>query len=181
MWFYFKIGPMSVFFFTVHCLQLVISGEAMKWTVGQIPCVYMICNLKHSSVTFSHHLSFTPSVRLQREMATLWIRSLAFEFITWRRKERWLLSGVAYLAYRDPAEAGVQHPGDCIGTHFTHERELLPPTNTVLLHLLPAHTRTHTHSLEREYMFTDIWLSSSYSFILRCHLLHLMQAKRYGC
>lgn len=54
-----------------------------------------------------------------------------------------------YLPNRNSADAGVQHSSDGAGAHFTHKGELLPPSNTVLLHLLPAkHTHTHTLHLE---------------------------------
>lgn len=50
---------------------------------------------------------------------------------------------VVYLAYRHSADAGVQHSTDRIGAHLAHKGELLPPSDGVLLHLLPANTQMY--------------------------------------
>lgn len=71
---------------------------------------------------------------------------MALQYIYISEKQEEVAAGIwVYLAHRDPADAGVQHSSDWISTHFTHKRELLPPSDTVLLHLLPDHAHTHTH------------------------------------
>lgn len=49
-----------------------------------------------------------------------------------------------YLPHGDSAHTGVKDAGVGVGSHLAGEVELGSPPDTIVTHLLPAKTQTHT-------------------------------------
>lgn len=81
---------------------------------------------------------------------------------------------VVYLAYRHSADTGVQHSTGRTGTHLAHKGELLPPSDGVLLHLLPANTHTDVPAVVRlSHSLTTGVKSKSWNLYYKCLHLYL--------